>query len=105
MDQALAKGFILSGDTIKQKAKEFSNSLGIPQKEWLSFSNGWLHCFKKCNHLKQFKCHGEAGSVDVAAIIEACNNLRKTLASFCPSDIYNMDETGLFYRMPPNWSL
>ena len=97
MNQALAKGFILSGDAIKQKAKEFSNSLGIPQKEWLSFSNGWLHCFKKCNHLKQFKYYKEAGSVNVAAIIEAYNNLRKTLASFHPSNIYNIDETRLFY--------
>jgi hypothetical protein len=54
--------------------------------------------FKKRNGIYQVKLHGEADSADVNTIAEALPLLRRKCAEYPPDRIYNMDETGLFYR-------
>ena len=49
--------------------------------------------------------HGEAASVDTGAVSAAHVQLQKVISAFAPCDVYNVDETGLFYRMPPSKSL
>ena len=63
----------------------------------LQFSSGWLQGFKKCNGIRQEKLQGEA-SVNKAGIMEALPLLRNKCANYPLKRIYNMDETGLFYR-------
>jgi len=55
--------------------------------------------------LKEHKSHGEAGSVAVDNVISAVTRLRKITDQYPLRDIFNFDETGLFYRMPPNRGL
>ena len=62
------------------------------------FSSGWLSKFKKRHGLKQVKKHGEAASADNAAIVKTIPELKEILKSYDLKDIFNMDETGLFYR-------
>lgn len=47
--------------------------------------------------------HGEAGSVDINddQVQEAPNAVKASIAQYKPSDVYNMDETGLFYSQAP----
>ncbi|CAG8819243.1 8220_t:CDS:1, partial [Dentiscutata erythropus] len=45
----------------------------------------------------QITQHGEDASVDDDVIATAIPKLRKLLAKFELKDVYNMDETGLFY--------
>jgi len=71
--------------------------LEIPENA-LQFSSGWLQGFKKRNGIRQQKFQGEAASADQTAIIEALPLLREKCANYPPERIYNMDETGLFYR-------
>jgi len=94
----------LSDAMLIEKAKLLASGLGIPEGT-LQFSSGWLHKFKNRNGIHQEKLHGEADSADNAAIIEALPLLREKCATYPLERIYNMDETGLFYRLEPDRTL
>ncbi|CAG8715027.1 21449_t:CDS:2, partial [Gigaspora rosea] len=47
---------------------------------------------------RQIKKHGEDASVDDDVVADAIPKLREVLKGYDLKDIYNMDETGLFYR-------
>ena len=74
------------------------------QENELVFSNGWLEKFKKRNNIKRYRAHGEAGSVPLESLPKE-RERHKLLGQFTLDRIYNIDETGLFYRMPPNQTL
>ena len=86
---------ILSDAILIEKAKLLAEGLEI---SGLQFSNGWLQGFKKRNGIRQHKLQGEAASANQAAILEALPILHEKCANYPPERIYNMDETGLFYR-------
>jgi hypothetical protein len=48
------------------------------------------------------KLHGEGGSVSNLLLKEGFERLRNALAEFKLSDVYNVDETGLYYEQLPN---
>ena len=91
---------ILSEAILIEKAKLLAIGLGIPENA-LQFSNGWLQGFKKRNGIRQQKLQGEAASANQAAIDEALPLLREICSNYPSERIYNMDETGLFYRYVP----
>ena len=70
--KAMEEGVHLSGEIIWQKWSDFADIEGIPDNERLELSEGWLTAFKKQCGLKQFKAHGEAGSVDPATVQSEC---------------------------------
>jgi hypothetical protein len=74
-----------------------ADGLDIP-RDALQFSSGWLHKFKNRNGIRQRKLEGEASSADEAAIANALPLLRERCSNYPLERIYNMDETGLFYR-------
>ena len=55
--------------------------------------------FKKQCGLKQFKAHGEAGSADPVEVEDEHEQVQNLIreAGYQLKDIFNMDETGLFY--------
>ena len=61
--KAMGEGLILTGEVLCQKWKCFADLAGIPEVERLNLSNGWLDKYKGRKGLKEFKRHGEAGSV------------------------------------------
>jgi len=88
---------VLSDAILIEKAKMIADGLDIP-RDALQFSSGWLHKFKDCNGIRQRKLKGEASSADEAAIANALPLLRERCSNYPLERIYNMDETGLFYR-------
>lgn len=64
-------------------------------------SNGWIEGEKRRLGLKAIVAHGEAGSVKESLVPEERRRLQTLLADYDPEDIYNADETGLFYQMTP----
>ncbi len=88
---------ILSDAILVEKAKKIAMGLGVPEGT-LAFSTGWLGKFKNRNGIHQIKLHGEASSADLAAISDALPLLKSKCEHYPPERIYNMDETGLFYR-------
>ncbi|CAG8819754.1 20227_t:CDS:1, partial [Gigaspora rosea] len=88
---------VLSDAILIEKAKSFAQILRIPEGD-LKFSHGWLFKFKKRHSLGQITKHGEDASVDEDVVATAIPKLRELLRKYDLKDIYNMDETGLFYR-------
>lgn len=100
--QCQAKRVMLSGDLIKARAKRFATLSGIPDDQLLSFSNGWLQAFQGRHGFKQVSAHGESGSVNSEEIPAQRDAIREHLKGVPLADIYNMDETGLFYCLAPD---
>lgn len=67
------------------------------------FSGGWLQGFEKRRSIAWRRKHEEVGSVKIAR--EEMESIRQTLAGYSPKDIFNADETGLFWKLVPDRSL
>lgn len=66
-------------------------------------SEGWLSNFKERHGITFKSIQGEAAAVDLKSV-DAWREkvLRKVLVEYSPSDVFNIDETGLFWRLLPN---
>jgi hypothetical protein len=104
IDQMTSKGVILTEALITEKAELFAKLLEVPEDE-LSFSNGWIFKFKLRNDLRAYRLHGEANSAPLQTLPIQRQKLREILSRYDPDNIYNADETGLFFRMMPNQTL
>ena len=88
-------GVMLDGHFIKACAVAIAEELSVD----LKFSNGWLQGFKARHDLKYRKAHGEKKSADYKAAEEWRDTKWPELKlQYKLEDIYNADETGLFYR-------
>jgi hypothetical protein len=94
----------LSDDLIQQKARQLATIMDIPSESFRA-SNGWLYNFKKRHAFKQFRIHGESGDAQMTGIEEQMRVLRAKIATYNHDDIYNMDETGLFYNLAPDTTI
>jgi len=66
-------------------------------------SDGWFRNWRRrCLIGVSTKLYGEAGDVNVAEMEPLIEQLRDKLRRFSPNNVFNMDETGLFYRALPN---
>ena len=74
-------------------------------EDQLKFTNGWVWRFKQRNGLQKVNFSGEANSAPLTTLPEECVCLCALLAKYDKEDIYNADETGLFFRMEPNQTL
>ena len=68
---------------------------GLPRPQ---FSNRWIIKFNKRHNIRNYRQHGEASSVNTELAEEEMRKLREELKQYHPNDIYNMDETALFWR-------
>ncbi|KAG2207836.1 hypothetical protein INT46_007002 [Mucor plumbeus] len=67
-----------------------------------TMSNGWIYNFLKRHELKHRSMNGESGSLTMTdQIIEKTPEIRNILRDYNLKDIFNMDETGLYYRQAP----
>ena len=88
---------------ILQKAKDFATELGIQP---YSPVVGWLGRWKKRIGIKFRKAHGEKSSASFEAAEEwMSRRMPVIIENFDPDQIYNADETGLFYRATPDGTL
>ena len=82
----------------------FGPLCGVPSD--FKYSHGWLDKFKKRHGISFRIICGESGSASPPEKIEEDRQLiRKVLSKYKLSDIFNLDETALFYRLPPNKTL
>jgi hypothetical protein len=113
VDDCLYKWFVqkrsesvpINGIILKAKAIQFNKLLGgddtfIP-------SNGWLGRWKIRHGIRQINLEGEAASNDVEAAGEFPKHLKKCIedGGYNDEQIYNCDETALYYRLLPNKTL
>jgi hypothetical protein len=98
-EQAMARDVMLTGEVLRQKWTQFADLVDVPEDEHLNLSDGWLARFKMWNGMHEYKCHGKAASADPAVMEEEKDHIRNILKKheYATKDIFNMDETGLFY--------
>ncbi len=89
---------------IRQKAAQFLERLH-PDTPKFEFSSGWLAKFKQRHQIRSHRRFGESGAADTEIIEKSLPHIRTILDQYALADIYNMDETGLFYRMQADNSL
>ena len=68
-------------------------------------SSGWLTRFKERNGITQQKFAGEAGSVNMLVVNEGKKTFQELIAQYDLEDVFNADETGLFFKMLPDATL
>ncbi|KAH9100939.1 hypothetical protein Ae201684P_007130 [Aphanomyces euteiches] len=70
-------------------------------------STGWFYRFMGRYGLTCSYLHGEGGEIDEndPALVQALNSLRHKISSYDLDFVYNMDETGLLYRVQPHYSV
>lgn len=102
LDKALQSELILTESILAAKALDFAL---LCNEENFKASNGWLDNFKKRHNLKQYNIYGEAGSAPIQDLDSMREKLRQTLRDYDPKDIFNCDETGLFWKMKPSHTL
>jgi hypothetical protein len=68
-------------------------------------SFAWVQRFKKRHGIQKYTLHGGAASVNAGALDGHRKELMDLLDMYSPADIFNMDETALFYRMAPSQTL
>lgn len=93
----------LSGPIIKEKALVFAAALGHHD---FQASNGWMDKFKKRHNIIQKVISGECASVNTADCeFWKQTVLKEILDEYAQKDIFNADETGLFFKCLPNRTL
>jgi len=100
----LSQNAILTDGLLQLQAKKFATLLDISEDDFKA-SNGWLDRFKKRHNIRRFKIHGESESAPIEKLPEQRQELVELLSQYRPENVYNADETGLFFRMTPNQTL
>lgn len=84
---------------LKTKALEFAKLLG---EENFGASNGWLENWKNRNNIESVKLVGESASVNYESAAQWMISLDPVLKEYEPKNIFNVDETGLFFKCMPS---
>jgi len=100
--QCQSRNVKLKGDLIVEKAKKLLILSGVDEKDHPKFSNGWLEKFQKRNKFKSIKSYGESGSVNMDIVETGRTKLKEITSKYERKNIFNMDETGLFFSMAPD---
>ena len=95
-----------SSDTVIAKAREISNTLNIAEGDFKA-SWGWLENFRTCKGLGSILLYGEEAEIDKESpeLLSRLNRLYDVIRQYPAQNVYNMDETGLFFRLLPQYTL
>ena len=88
------------------KAKNIAFTMSIPESEFKA-SWQWLSQFRVRHGLQKMMLHGEGAEVNRndPDLLQALENLYTLINQYDAENVYNMDKTGLFFRLLPRYSL
>ena len=92
----------INDEMLLTKARKLGEQLGVT---YFSYSRSHLHRFKSRRGIKRKLYLGEADSADMTAVQTGWADLQRVLQDYDPDDIFNLDETGLFFRLGPSYTL
>ena len=96
---ACSKNIYPGGAQLKEKVMEIAERLG---KSAFKGSRGWFDKWKKRYNVKQLKINGESGDVWGKTVDSWKERLPEIVQGYAKEDIWNMDETGVFWRALPD---
>ena len=95
---------LMTDQILGEKAKQFAEKLDVDENEF-KFSNGWLSRFKAHHSISNKVISGESGELQSDIVKKARKKIAESLFDFELKNIFNMDETALFFKMLPDRSL
>lgn len=97
-----AEGVPVSGPMLIEKAKDFYEQMRLTEP--CVFSGGWLWRFKARHGIKKLDASSEKQAADHQAAEQFCGFFRSLTSEhgLTPEQVYNADETGLFWRCLPS---
>lgn len=103
--QQREKGVPVTGPILLEKASEFHNLLYPENPRPFNSSTGYQWRF--CNRfgIKSLAISGEKLSADLVSADEFVNSFSDITTGYCLDQIFNCDETGLYYKMLPGRTL
>lgn len=99
---AVSKNIYPDGPTLSEQAKKIAERLGI---ENFKASNGWLQKWKSLHSIKGKVISGESGEVSTDTVKAWKERLPEILEGYSLQNIFNMDETGCFWKALPEKGL
>ena len=93
------KNIYPDGSLLAEKAITIAERLGHTD---FKASNGWLHRWKVRNNIKQRTICGESGDIRTDTAESWKERLPQILEGYKAEDIWNVDETGCFWKALPN---
>ena len=99
-------GLPINGPVLKAQAEVLDQAINGPDSNFAA-SNGWLWRWQKRHGVKQLKIVGEKRSADTDGAAQFPAKLLTYIDEhdLVEEQIYNADESGLFYRMLPDTTL
>ena len=89
----------LLGDLLREMALKFWKRLPLYRNQSpFRFSIEWLDSFKRRYKITKHRQHGELDSVKRVEVEEELEVIQVQLLPYDQEDIYNMDETALFWK-------
>ena len=100
-----AQGMAISGPLVITKAKSLKTEMNI--KSDIQFSEGWLTRFKNRHCIRQIRITGESCSADSQGANKFSKSFEDVINEYqlTRDQIYNADETGLYWKCLPNKTL
>lgn len=92
----------ISGSLLKEKTLELVSKVGLND---FKASNGWLQKFKERHQISYRNICGDAALVKQCIIIEWLSEIKDLIRGYDERNIFNRDETGLFFRVLPKDTL
>ena len=100
-----SKNIPISGPLLQERARQISLQLGGASAGTFKGSNDWLQKFRTRHGIKHRAICGESATVDPATVDDWKARLPLIIDKYAPEDVYNADETGLFFKALPDGSL
>lgn len=99
---ARSRNLPVSGAVLEQKANSLAFLLG---HEDFKATSGWISRFKERRDIVCLQLSGEASSVPDETLDAWFVKSQPIINRYAERDVYNMDETGLFFKMLPERTL
>ena len=95
----LLENIFPNGVQLAEKTKQIASTLGLDS---FKTPNGWLDRWKKKHSLKKMTISGESGDVSGCIADSWKERLPEIITGYKVEDIWNLDESGVFWRVMPD---